>query len=63
MARGDSLSEGGWGVFLSVLGFAVVGFLFSHWTGETDWGVGVGLYGLACYGVGWALGWGAGSAR
>ena len=48
------------GAFLAILGFALLGFMFSNISGHANWGVGVGVFGLVCYGLGYVFGYQAG---
>jgi hypothetical protein len=57
------VSEGGWGLFLAWPGFAVLGYMVSNISGESNWGIIVGVQGIVCYLLGWAVGWGAASRK
>jgi hypothetical protein len=55
-------AEEGWRVFLAVAGFSLLGFMVSRHAGS-GWGVGVGVFGYACYMLGYMLGWTFGNER
>jgi hypothetical protein len=43
-------------VFLAILGFALLGFMFSNISGHSNWGVAAGVYGFVCYFFGYGFG-------